>query len=274
MPETTAEPIQVVRNNQRAGDGASRRAEPSAAPALPGLDAAPGAGAEPPPPPPPHHTGHRDRLRQRFLTTGADGLQDYELLELLLFSAIPRRDVKPLAKELIREFGSLWGVVTAPPDRLRKAFNFSDATIAAITVVGAAGLRATRQQVMKRPVLAGWDALLGYCQAAMGHETTEQLRLLFLDRKNALIADEVQQRGTIDHTPAYPREIVKRALELSAHAVILVHNHPSGDASPSRDDIFMTKEIARAAQALGVVLHDHLIIARGQTTSFKALGLL
>ena len=190
------------------------------------------------------------------------------MLELL------RRDVKPLAKDWIREVGSFWSVVTAPPERLRKTANFSDATIAAITVVGAAALRATRQQVMKRPVLAGWEALLGYCQAAMAHEPTEQLRLLFLDHKNTLIADEVQQRGTINHTPAYPREIVKRALELGAHGVILVHNHPSGDPNPSRDDIGLTKEIARAAQALGLVLHDHLIIARGQTTSFKALGLL
>lgn len=235
-------------------------------PALPGLE----TGAEPPP----HHTGHRDRLRQRFLTAGGDGMPDYELLELLLFPVIPRRDVKPLAKDLIREFGSLWGVVTAKPERLRKVSGFSDATVAALLAVGAAALRATRQQVMNRPVLAGWDALLGYCQAAMGHESTEQLRLLFLDRKNALIADEVQQRGTIDHTPAYPREIVKRALELNAHAVILVHNHPSGDPSPSRDDIFMTKEIARAGQAVGIVLHDHLIIARGQMASFKTLGLL
>ncbi len=224
--------------------------------------------------PPPHYTGHRDRLRQRFLNSGADGLQDYELLELLLFPVIPRRDVKPLAKDLIREFGGFWAVVTAPPERLRKVANFSDATIAAVTVVGAAALRATRQQVMNKPVLAGWEALLGYCQAAMAHEPNEQLRLLFLDSKNSLIADEVQQRGTINHTPAYPREIVRRALELGAHGVILVHNHPAGDPSPSRDDIHVTKEIARAASALGLVLHDHLIVARGQTVSFKALGLL
>ena len=241
-------------------------------PALPGLERPPSCA--PDSEPPPHYAGHRERLRQRFLATGPDGLQDYELLELLLFPVIPRRDVKPLAKELIREFGSFWSVVTAPPERLRKAGNFSDATIAAITVVGAAALRATRQQVMKRPVLAGWEALLGYCQAAMAHEPTEQLRLLFLDHKNTLIADEVQQRGTINHTPAYPREIVKRALELGAHGVILVHNHPSGDPNPSRDDIALTKEIARAASALGLVLHDHLIVARGRTVSFKTLGLL
>ena len=201
-------------------------------------------------------------------------MQDYELLELLLFPVIPRRDVKPLAKDLIREFGGFWAVVTAPPERLRRVANFSDTVIAALTVVGAAALRATRQQVMKRPVLAGWEALLGYCQAAMANEPTEQLRLLFLDTRNTLIADEVQQRGTINHTPAYPREIVKRALELGAHGVILVHNHPSGDPNPSRDDIALTKEIARAASALGLVLHDHLIVARGRTVSFKTLGLL
>ena len=224
--------------------------------------------------PPPHYAGHRERLRQRFLATGPDGLQDYELLELLLFPVIPRRDVKPLAKDLIRELGGFWAVVTASPERLRRVANFSDTVIAALTVVGAAALRATRQQVMKKPVLAGWEALVAYCQAAMAHQPTEQLRLLFLDRKNTLIADEVQQKGTIDHTPAYPREIVKRALELGAHAIILVHNHPTGDPSPSRDDIHVTKEIARAASALGLVLHDHLIVGRGQTTSFKALGLL
>ncbi len=230
--------------------------------------------AEPAEAAPPHYIGHRDRLRQRFLAAGATGLQDYELVELLLFAALPRRDVKPLAKALIQEFGSLWALVTASPDRLRQTFNFSDATITALTVVGAAALRATRGQVMNRPVLAGWDALINYCQAAMAHESTEQLRLLFLDRKNTLISDEVQQRGTIDHTPAYPREIVRRALELGAQAVILVHNHPSGDPTPSRDDIFLTKEVVRAAAALGVIVHDHLIIGRGQTTSFKALGLL
>ena len=241
-------------------------------PALPGLERPPSCA--PDSEPPPHYAGHRERLRQRFLATGPDGLQDYELLELLLFPVIPRRDVKPLAKDLIRELGGFWAVVTASPERLRRVANFSDTVIAALTVVGAAALRATRQQVMKKPVLAGWEALVAYCQAAMAHQPTEQLRLLFLDRKNTLIADEVQQKGTIDHTPAYPREIVKRALELGAHAIILVHNHPTGDPSPSRDDIHVTKEIARAASALGLVLHDHLIVGRGQTTSFKALGLL
>lgn len=228
----------------------------------------------------PDHAGHRDRLRQRFLDRGSDSLQDYELLELLLFTAIPRRDVKPLAKELLNAFGSLWGVVTAPPDKLRKGFKsrkgfkMSDATIAAITVVGAAALRMTRQRVLNRPVLSSWKTLLEYCEGAMAHETTEQFRLLFLDRKNVLIADEVQQRGTIDHTPVYPREVVKRALELEASAVILVHNHPSGDPTPSRADIDMTKQIVAAANALGVAVHDHLIVGKGKHASFRSLGLL
>ncbi|QQP91871.1 DNA repair protein RadC [Skermanella sp. TT6] len=223
----------------------------------------------------PGHLGHRDRLRTRFLTAGADALQDYELLELLLFAALPRRDVKPLAKSLLRAFGGLWGVLTAPPESLRRQFpKLSDGTIAALTVVGAAALRMTRQQIMDRPVLSTWQRLLDYCQGSMAHLPTEQFRLLFLDRKNVLIADEVQQRGTVDHTPVYPREVIKRALELGASAIILVHNHPSGDPTPSRADIEMTKEIARAAAALGLQIHDHLVIGKGKHSSFKAMGLL
>ncbi|MEI8393537.1 MAG: DNA repair protein RadC [Rhodospirillaceae bacterium] len=246
--------------------------EPTA-PALPGFEE-PNPSTVEPPEPPPHYAGHRDRLRRRFLTGGTESLQDYELLEMLLFSVIPQRDTKPLAKDLIREFGDLWGVVTASPERLRSGFNFSDARIAAITVVGAAALRATRQQVKSRPVLESWDVLVHYCQAAMARETTEQLRLLFLDRKNGLISDEVHQHGTIDHLPTYPREVVKRALELGAYSIVLVHNHPSGDPTPSRDDIHQTRAIKAAAEALGMILHDHLIIGRGKTSSFKTLGLL
>ncbi|RJF85249.1 DNA repair protein RadC [Azospirillum cavernae] len=180
----------------------------------------------------PHHTGHRERLRSRFLDRGADALADYELLEMALFAAIPRCDVKPLAKTLIQAFGDLWGVVNAPPERLRgfkvgKASMNSDNAVATVRVIGAAALRAMQQRVIDRPVLASWQALLDYCAAAMAHEPTEQFRLLFLDRKNILIADEVQQRGTVDHTPVYPREVVKRGLELSASSVILVHNHPT-----------------------------------------------
>ncbi|RTR19556.1 JAB domain-containing protein [Azospirillum griseum] len=236
-------------------------------------DTAPGDDAD-------HHSGHRERLRGRFLNRGADALEDYELLEMVLFTAIPRCDVKPLAKTLIQAFGDLWGVVNAPAERLRgfkvdRASMNSDVAVATVRIVGAAALRAMQQRVINRPVLASWQALLDYCAAAMAHEPTEQFRLLFLDRKNILIADEVQQRGTVDHTPVYPREVVKRGLELSASAVILVHNHPSGDPTPSRADIEMTKEIVRAAQAVGLAVHDHLIIGKGgKHTSFKAQRLL
>ncbi|OYQ35636.1 hypothetical protein CHU95_07935 [Niveispirillum lacus] len=223
----------------------------------------------------PHFHGHRDRLRQRFLTAGPDALADYELLELLLFQAIPRKDIKPLAKELMAVFGSLWAVTQAPADSLRNRFNFSDATIAHIRVVGAISLRMARQQVMGQPILSSWQRLLDYCAGAMAHEPVEQFRLLFLDRKNTLIADEVQQRGTVDHTPVYPREVVRRALELGASAVILVHNHPSGDPTPSRADVEMTKQIVSAATALGVVIHDHVIIGKGGNyVSFKSAGLM
>ncbi|MBP2312191.1 RadC family protein [Azospirillum soli] len=243
------------------------------APDLPGLNTPPASTDEP------HYKGHRERLRKRFLEGGAEALQDYELLEMILFAADPRRDVKPLAKALIKAFGDLWGVVNAPPERLRGfkvegASMASDNAVAMVRVVGAAALRGMRQQVIDRPVLASWQALLEYCTAAMAHEPTEQFRLLFLDRKNKLIADEVQQTGTVDHTPVYPREVVKRALELSATAIILVHNHPSGDPTPSRADIEMTKEIVRAAHAVGVVIHDHIIIGKGKHTSFKAQRLL
>jgi len=257
---------------------APRRRKPletATEPALPGVAAedAPGGRNDP------HYHGHRERLRARFLSGGPDALQDYELLELVLFAVNPQRDVKPLAKELIRSFGSLWNVVNAPPEKLRPikvdgVSMSSDRAIAAVRVVGAAALRAMRQEVLKRPVLGSWQALLDYVSAAMAHETNEQFRLLFLDRKNALIADEVQQRGTVDHTPVYPREVVKRALDLGATALILVHNHPSGDPAPSRADIDMTKAIVRAADAVGVVVHDHIVVGKGKHASFKALGLL
>lgn len=223
----------------------------------------------------PHYHGHRERLRERFLGSGPDALQDYEMLELLLFQAIPRRDVKPLAKELLAAYGSLWAVTHAPAENLHARFGFSDTVIAAIRVVGAIGLRMARQQIMARPILSSWQKLLDYCAGAMAHEPVEQFRLLFLDRKNTLIADEVQQRGTIDHTPVYPREVVRRALELGASAIILVHNHPSGDPTPSRADIDMTKQIMAAASALGVVIHDHIIIGKGGNyVSFKSAGLM
>ncbi|WP_029007760.1 RadC family protein [Azospirillum halopraeferens] len=227
----------------------------------------------------PHYHGHRDRLRSRFLERGPEALEDYELMELVLFAVDPRRDVKPLAKKLIDTFGGLWETVNAPPEKLRgmKAGRVAlktDAAVAMVRAVGACALRATRERVMKRPVLGSWKTLMEYCAAAMAHETTEQFRLLFLDRKNALIADEVQQRGTVDHTPVYPREVVRRALELGATAVILVHNHPSGDPTPSRADVDMTREVMRAADAVGIVVHDHVIVGKGRHTSLKAQGLM
>jgi len=222
----------------------------------------------------PHYHGHRDRLRGRFLDHGPEALTDYELLELLLFQAIPRRDVKPLAKQLLQAFGSIWAVVNAPADTLRARFKLTDTVISAIRIVGAVSLRMARQEVLGKPVLSSWQRLLDYCTGAMANEPTEQFRILFLDRKNTLIADEVQQRGTVDHTPVYPREVVKRALELHASALILVHNHPSGDPTPSRADIDMTKQVAAAASALGVTVHDHLIIGKGRHVSFKGAGLL
>ena len=224
--------------------------------------------------PVPHYAGHRERLRQRFLTAGPESLADYEMLELLLFQAIPRRDVKPLAKELIQKFGSFAAVISASPRELAETGDLGDSTIAVIKIVQAAALRLARIEVLSRPVLSSWQQLLDYCRSAMAREKTEQFRLLFLDRKNALLADEVQQRGTVDHTPVYPREVVKRALELGATALILVHNHPSGDPTPSRADIDMTREVVKAASALGITVHDHLIIGKTGEASFRSLGLL
>lgn len=221
-----------------------------------------------------HFHGHRDRLRARFLEAGPDALPDYELLELLLFQAIPRQDVKPLAKALLAEFGSLWGVVNAPPAALMRRRMVKEAAVAALKVTAAIALRMARQDIVGKPVLGSWTKVMDYCTAAMAHEPVEQFRILFLDRKNTLIADEVQQRGTVDHTPVYPREVVKRALELHASALILVHNHPSGDPQPSRADIDMTKQIVAAATALGVIVHDHIIIGKGRHVSFKGTGLL
>ena len=224
--------------------------------------------------PKPHYAGHRARLRERFLKSGGEALADYELLELLLFQALPRGDTKPLAKELIQKFGSYAEVLSADADALREVPGVGDAVVAALKTVRAAALRLMRDELMDKPVLGSWQALLDYCRAAMAREKTEQFRLLYLNRKNALIADEVQQRGTVDQTAVYPREVVKRALELGATAIIMVHNHPSGDPTPSRGDIDMTSEVKEAAGKLGIVLHDHIVIARGGASSFKSLGLL
>jgi len=222
----------------------------------------------------PHYLGHRQRLRQRFMEGGADALPDYELLELILFRAIPRRDTKPLAKALLAKFGSFAAVMNAAPARLREVSGMGEAVIIELKLVRAASLRLLNREIMDRPVLSSWTQVLSYCQAAMGHSEIEQFRILFLDKRNRLIADEVQQEGTVDHTPVYVREIIKRALEVSATAMILVHNHPSGDPTPSQADITMTQEIMDTAGKLGIVVHDHIIVGREGHGSLRAAGLM
>lgn len=217
---------------------------------------------------------HRKRLRERFVQGGADAMPDYEMLELVLFRAIPRKDVKPLARRLMETFGDFNHVISAPPMRLKDVDGVGDAVILELKVVEAAAQRLMRSRVIERHVLSGWDALLDYCHTVMAHRETEQFRVLYLDRKNVLIADEEQARGTVDHVPVYPREVVKRALELNASALILVHNHPSGDPTPSDADIQMTMQIENAAQALSITLHDHLIIGKGRELSFRSAGYL
>ncbi len=224
--------------------------------------------------PPPHHVGHRQRLRRRFLTAGAEALADYELLELVLFRAIPRRDVKPLAKELITHFGSFAEVIAAPPARLQEVPGVGEAVVTELKIVQAAAVKLAQQQARAKPIFRGWSDLIAYCRAAMAHAEREEFRVLFLDAKNRLIADEVQNRGTIDHTPVYPREVVRRALELSAASVILLHNHPSGDPTPSRADVEMTKKVIAAAEPLGIAVHDHIIIGREGHASLRGLGLI
>jgi DNA repair protein RadC len=223
---------------------------------------------------PPHYHGHRERLRGLFRDAGADAVSDYELLELVLFRALPRRDVKPLAKALIEKFGSFAEVIAAPPQRLAEVSGLGDSAITEFKIVEAAARRLARGEVKKRPLLASWSAVLEYCRAAMAFADKEQFRILFLDKRNQLIADEVQQVGTVDHTPVYPREVVKRALELSATAVILVHNHPSGDPTPSRADIQMTQQIIDVAKPLGIAVHDHIIVGKEGHASLKGLRLI
>ena len=217
--------------------------------------------------------GHRERLRARFLEGGADALPDYELLELVLFNANARKDMKPLAKALIERFGSFSSVLGAEPAQLRE-FDIDQRTLVLFRALRETARRLAERKVKDMPVLTNWQQLIDYCHTALAHEKTEQFRILFLDRKNVLIANEAQQRGTVDHTPVYPREVVKRALELGASAVILVHNHPSGDVTPSAADIEMTREVARAAAALGISVHDHLIVGRSGHASLKSLGLM
>jgi DNA repair protein RadC len=222
----------------------------------------------------PHYHGHRQRLRQRFLEAGSEAVSDYELLELVLFRAIPQRDLKPLAKSLIATFGSFAEVIAAPPQRLAEIKGLGDAAIVELKIVQGAANRLARGQVKKRPLLSSWSNVLDYCRTAMAFADKEQFRILFLDKRNQLIADEVQQTGTIDHTPVYPREVVKRALELSATAVILVHNHPSGDPTPSRADIQMTQSIIDVAKPLGISVHDHIIVGKEGHASLKGLKLI
>jgi DNA repair protein RadC len=220
-----------------------------------------------------HHAGHRDRLRTRFVAAPS-AIPDYEMLELILFRSIPRRDVKPLAKDLIALFGSLGGVLHAEPQRLLEDKRVSQNTITDFAVLRETSQRLTQAKVMKREIISSWAALLDYCSVSMAHNAIEQFRILFLDRQNVLIADEVQQTGTIDHTPVYPREVVKRALALNASSIILVHNHPSGDPTPSAADIEMTKKIVETAKPLGISIHDHLVIGKGRHASFRTLGLI
>lgn len=222
----------------------------------------------------PHYHGHRERLRGRFREAGPDALADYELLELILFRAIPQRDVKPLAKKLIETFGSFAEVVGAPETRLKEIKGLGEAAITELKIVHASANRLARGQVKARKVLSSWSSVLDYCRTAMAFAEKEQFRILFLDKRNQLIADEVQQTGTVDHTPVYPREVVKRALELSATAIILVHNHPSGDPTPSRADIQMTQSIVEVAKPLGISVHDHIIVGKDGHASLKGLRLI
>ena len=222
----------------------------------------------------PDLAGHRERLRERFKQGGVDAVADYELLELILFRAIPRRDTKPIAKALIKRFGTFSEVLHAPEELLCEVPGVGDVVARELKLIRASALRLMQSDIMDKPVLSSWSALIDYCRSAMAYAPREQFRILFLDKKNKLIADEVQQEGTVDHTPVYIREIVKRALELSATAIILVHNHPSGDPTPSRGDIDMTRQIVDAAKPLGIVVHDHIIVGREGHSSLKGMSLI
>ena len=223
---------------------------------------------------PPDYVGHRERLRERFRKSGPDALSDYELLELALFPALPRRDTKPLAKALLRVFGSFAEVIHAPEARLREVEGIGGASITQLKLMAAAATRIAKGELQQRKALSSWSDVLDYCRTSMAFADKEQFRILFLDKRNQLIADEVQQTGTVDHTPVYPREVIKRALELSATAIILVHNHPSGDPSPSQADVQMTKAIVDIAQPLGIAVHDHIIVGKNGHASLKGMKLI
>ena len=231
---------------------------------LPGSPAAPAVGTE----------GHRDRMRARILAGQGETMADYELLEMMLFIALPRVDTKTLAKTLIARFGSYSAVIAAPPDELVTVKGVGESAVATLKVVQLAAQRLARAEVLERPVLSNWDRLMDYLHTVLARERVEQFRVLFLDTRNRLLADEAQAKGTVNHTPVYPREVVKRALELKATGLSLVHNHPSGDPTPSRDDLEMTQEVKRAAMALSIVLHDHVIVGNGKWLSFRREGLL
>ena len=222
----------------------------------------------------PHHAGHRERMRQRFLRAGPEALADYEMLELVLFRAIPRRDIKKLTKDLLARFGSFAEVLAAAPGRLAEFDGLGPAAIAELKIVEAAAVRLLAVKARNLPVLGSISELIDYCRAAMARAEREEFRILFLNKRNMVIADEVQGRGTVDHTPVYPREVVRRALELGASAVILAHNHPSGDCTPSTADIRMTQEIVATAKTMGIVVHDHIIVGRDGHASFKGLRLI
>jgi DNA repair protein RadC len=222
----------------------------------------------------PHYHGHRERLRERFHGAGPDALSDYELLEMVLFTAKAQGDVKPLAKTLIKTFGSFAEVIHAPETRLREVKGVGDRTVTELKLIAAAASRIAKGQLQQRTMLSSWDAVIAYCRTSMAFADKEQFRLLFLDKRNQLISDEVQQVGTVDHTPVYPREVIKRALELSATAIILVHNHPSGDPTPSQADIQMTKAIIDIAGPLGISVHDHIIVGKNGHASLKGLRLI
>ena len=222
----------------------------------------------------PHHVGHRDRLRTRFLKNGAEQLADYEVLELLLFGVIPRQDTKPIAKALLAKFGTFGEVLAADPDALKAIPGIKDRAATLLKAVQASVQLALQTKVRDAHVISSWSDLIDYCTARMAYEPVEQFRVIYLDRKNKLIADEAQQKGTVDHTTVYPREVIKRALDLEASALIMVHNHPSGDPTPSRADIEMTRKIKDAAATVGITLHDHVVVSRGGHVSFRTQGLL
>src|SRR6195952_1285507 len=241
-------------------------------PAMPHKTSQPQPPAEPAATP--HYHGHRERLRERFRNAGPDALSDYELLELALFAALPRRDTKPLAKSLLKTFGSFAEVIHAPESRLRKVDGIGDASIIQLKLMAAAANRIAKGEIKRSIALSSWNDVIGYCRSGMAFADKEQFRILFLDKRNQLICDEVQQTGTVDHTPVYPREVIKRALELSATALILVHNHPSGDPTPSQADIQMTKAIVDIAAPLGISVHDHIIVGKNGHASLKGMRLI